>query len=47
MRKQTYLVPLVEVADIRLESGIAISGETVIVDGGNGFGLDFLEDENL
>ena len=36
-----------EVDDIRLESGIAISGETIIVDGGSGFDLDFLEDENL
>ena len=33
MRKQTYLEPLVEVANIGLESGIAISGETVIMDG--------------
>jgi hypothetical protein len=47
MRKQTYLEPLVEVANIGLESGIAISGETVIMDGGEGFDLGFLEDETL
>lgn len=34
-----------EVAEIRLENGIAISGETVIMDGGEGFDLSFLEDE--
>lgn len=46
MRKQTYQEPLMEVAEIGLENGIAVSGETIIVDGGEGFGLDFLDEEN-
>ena len=46
MRKQIYQEPLMEVAEIRLENGIAISGETIIMDGGEGFDLDFLDEEN-
>ena len=47
MRKQIYQEPLMEVAESRLENGIASAGETIIMDGGEGFDLGFLEDETL